>query len=107
VIGVLDLNGFSNSVGSLTGNGTVTNSGISAILTAGDISSTTFSGMLQNALHLTKVGSGTLILSGANTYTGNTTITAGTLQLGDGAAAAASLETYSTIATSPLTAAMW
>ncbi len=33
---------------------------------------------------LTKVGSQTLILGGANTYTGTTTISAGTLQLGSG-----------------------
>ena len=33
---------------------------------------------------LTKIGSGTLALDAANSYSGGTTITAGTLQLGDG-----------------------
>ncbi|TWS93196.1 autotransporter-associated beta strand repeat-containing protein, partial [Reyranella sp. CPCC 100927] len=33
---------------------------------------------------LNKIGPGTLILTGANTYSGGTTITAGTLQLGNG-----------------------
>lgn len=37
-----------------------------------------------NGTSLTKQGAGTLILSGANTYSGGTTIAAGTLQLGDG-----------------------
>ena len=45
----LDLNGFSNSIGSLAGTGTVTNNGAGATLTAGgDNASTTFSGVLQN-----------------------------------------------------------
>jgi outer membrane autotransporter protein len=35
---------------------------------------------------LTKTGAGTLILTAGNTYTGGTTISAGTLQLGDGGA---------------------
>lgn len=34
--------------------------------------------------HLEKVGAGTLILTGNNTYTGSTVIAGGTLQLGDG-----------------------
>ena len=33
---------------------------------------------------LTKAGSGSLILSGANTYNGSTIISAGTLQIGNG-----------------------
>ncbi|MGE8658230.1 MAG: autotransporter domain-containing protein [Achromobacter sp.] len=37
-----------------------------------------------NGKSLTKAGAGTLILTGANRYTGGTTIAGGTLQLGDG-----------------------
>ena len=45
--------------------------------------------MLQNGtgtLALTKSGTGTLTLTGTNTYTGGTTISAGTLQLGNAGA---------------------
>jgi len=42
----------------------------------------TYGGIIAGASPLTKAGTGTLIVSGANTYTGVTTIGAGTLQLG-------------------------
>ena len=90
----LDLNGFSNTVGSLAGGGNVTNTGATpVILTAGgDNTDTTFSGTLTNGtlpvslLGLTKTGNGKLILTGTNTYTGGTTISGGTLQIGNGGA---------------------
>jgi autotransporter-associated beta strand protein len=53
--------------------------------------STTFSGILQNAGSITKVGSGTLILSGANNYTGGTTVSGGTLQMNSANATSASV----------------
>ena len=85
---ILDLNGYSNTIGSLAtgfpGSGIVTNSGGSpATLTTGnDGTSTNFSGVIQDGtsqLSLVKIGSGTQTLSGLNTYTGTTSINAGTL----------------------------
>ena len=82
--GTVDLNGNNDSIDALAGNGTVdTVSGGSPILTVGNNdNSGTFSGSLQNTagtLALTKNGNGTQTLSGANTYTGATTLNAGTL----------------------------
>ena len=82
----LDLGGFNQAIGSLAGAGTVTDNGAPATLTTGaNNTSTIFSGVIQDgtgALSLTKSGTGTLILSGTNTYTGATTINGGTLAAG-------------------------
>ena len=80
----LDLGGFDNNIGSLAGAGTVRNSGsTNARLRVGDDNtSTTFSGLMQDGgapLALTKRGSGTFTLSGANTYTGTTNLRDGIL----------------------------
>jgi autotransporter-associated beta strand protein len=73
----IDLAGTDQTVGSLSGNGTVTNSGPgAATLTAGvDNSSTLFSGTIENgaaATGLTKAGTGVLTLSGSSSYSGAT-----------------------------------
>ena len=44
----------------------------------------TFPGLISGAGSVSQIGSGTTILTADNTYTGGTTIAAGTLQLGDG-----------------------
>ena len=46
----------------------------------------TLPGSISGSGSLTKQGSGTLVLSGTNTYSGGTTITAGVLQAGNGSA---------------------
>jgi autotransporter-associated beta strand protein len=87
--GILNLNGVSQQIGSLSGNGLV---GLAnALLTVGDATSTSFSGSIRDTANagaagattiggrVTKVGAGTLTFTGASTYTGATTISAGTL----------------------------
>ena len=65
--------------------------GSKQLTVGGNNLSTEVSGVIQDSGtaggtggSLVKVGAGTLVLSGANTYSGPTTITAGTLQLGNG-----------------------
>lgn len=101
VDGTLDLAGFSANRGVLSGSGTITNSASATTSTltvgTGAIGTTTFSGVIQNGggtVALTKVGTGTLILSGANTYTGVTSINEGTLRL-DSAGALGTVGTIS------------
>src|SRR5208283_2425793 len=48
------------------------------------LSNATFSGTLDGQLALTKVGAGTVTLSGASTYSGPTVISAGTVALSGG-----------------------
>ncbi|SFS06523.1 autotransporter-associated beta strand repeat-containing protein [Dyella sp. OK004] len=59
-------------------------------LTLGDITSSTFAGTIGGTGGIVKQSSGMLTLSGANTYTGGTTINAGTLALGIGGSLSAS-----------------
>lgn len=61
--------------------GDVANNGILAF-DRSDISR--FAGAINGTGAVRQIGTGTTILSGANSYTGGTTIAAGTLQLGDG-----------------------
>ncbi len=80
--GTLDLNGTSQSVGTLSGTaGTITNGGAAATFTFGNGNgSGTFAGVLAagaTTLNVTKTGSGTVTLTGTNTFTGNLTVTGG------------------------------
>jgi fibronectin-binding autotransporter adhesin len=85
--GTFDLAGYASTITDLSGSagGTITtSSNTSVTLTVGGANSTQFDGTIANAagtLNLTKTGAGTLTLGGANTFTGTTTIAAGSIAL--------------------------
>jgi fibronectin-binding autotransporter adhesin len=84
----LDFTTGTISFGSLSGAGSIQGNnaaGIKTISAGGLNTDTTFSGAIgggAGVIALTKVGTGTLTLSGNNTYAGPTTIDAGTLAIG-------------------------
>lgn len=86
--GTFDLYGSSETVGNLAGGGGVVDNtapGTSASLTLNN-GNGTFGGTLQNSgagatLALVKAGTGTFTLSGANSYSGGTTVSNGVLAL--------------------------
>jgi len=65
-------------VGSLEGDGLVFLGPVKLVVGSNGLS-TTFSGVIEDTGELTKLGNGTLTLSGANTYTGGTTVSDGVL----------------------------
>ncbi len=79
--GVLDLNGFDLSMGSLSGSGGEVALG-GADLTLVQTSDSSFSGVISGSGGLIKQGDGLLLLSGANSYSGTTRIDGGTLRQG-------------------------
>jgi autotransporter-associated beta strand protein len=88
--GTLDLNAFNETIGGLSSNGTIQNqaTGTSTLTIGSGNTTSTFNGTIRNnsgvgsgVVALTKTGTGTLTLSGTNSYTGTTTVSAGTLNL--------------------------
>ncbi len=90
-------------VNKIEGSGTIrtgfTGAGYNNLTIGVDNGSSDFSGVIQNnpthVGNVVKAGTGTIALGGANTYTGTTTVSGGTLQLGNGGASG-SLATAST-----------
>ncbi|MDZ4288352.1 MAG: autotransporter-associated beta strand repeat-containing protein, partial [Prosthecobacter sp.] len=93
--GVLDLNGNDQTVAELNNPITPTTAGVASgfvtnssttvhKLTVGNgvVAPFAYSGLIQHNIALTKIGGGIMTLNAANTYVGNTTISAGGLTLG-------------------------
>jgi|28_taG_2_1085356.scaffolds.fasta_scaffold00006_30 outer membrane autotransporter protein len=82
--GTLVVYSQSLTIGSLGGTGgTVDIRSGQTLTTGGDNTSTTYNGVILGSGQLTKQGAGNFILTGNNTYSGITTVSAGTLQIGD------------------------
>ena len=86
--GILDFNG--GTLEALAAEGGIVSSELVAVNAGGatfladPATTSTLSGAMDGSGALTLTGSGTLILTGANSYGGGTTISGGTLQLGNG-----------------------
>ncbi len=82
--GILDLNDYDNSIGSLSG-GNATKGhvdlGTATLTTGSNDLSTNYGGIIYGTGGVTKVGTGTMTLSGENTYSGTTTISEGVLAI--------------------------
>ena len=93
IVGAVSLNPQTNSGGNTYQIGSLASANTSAALNGGSSgratysvggldTSTTFAGTINGNAALTKVGVGTQTLTGTNTYTGATTVSAGALQVG-------------------------
>jgi fibronectin-binding autotransporter adhesin len=108
---IFDLNGYSDTINGLTIGGAaagarITNSvtGASVLTVGANDTTSSFSGIINDGgvgktLSLTKIGSGTLTLSGNNTYMGATTVDQGVLSISGGYLSAATTINIATGAT--------
>ncbi|MBN9541180.1 MAG: autotransporter-associated beta strand repeat-containing protein, partial [Alphaproteobacteria bacterium] len=82
--GTFDLDGNAQTIGALSGTSGTVALGNGGVLTVDQSSNTSFAGVIAGDGSLIKAGSGTLVLDGANTYTGGTIVNAGILRMGAG-----------------------
>jgi autotransporter-associated beta strand protein len=78
-----DMNGISDTIDGLAGGGAVKLDG-TRLTVGGNNGGGTFTGVISGAgsgSRLRKIGTGTLVLGGSNTYVGTTTVSAGTMRL--------------------------
>jgi autotransporter-associated beta strand protein len=73
------INGISSTATSPLNNIVTDNLGGGGLIIGDSDATSTFGGIIQNSVVLTKIGTGTITLSGPNTYTGDTIVKAGRL----------------------------
>jgi autotransporter-associated beta strand protein len=82
---ILDITGFDTQIGSLTGGGVnggnITLGAATLSVGGNNTSPAAYGGVISGTGAVTKIGTGTLTLSGLNTYTGKTTIGNGTVSV--------------------------
>jgi len=88
--GTVEMQGWPDAVGALSGAGEVDLGSGGSLTVGGNDTPATFSGEIAGDGDLVKTGTSTFVLSGVNTYTGNTLIEEGTL-LVDGSIGAGSV----------------
>lgn len=76
--GTLDLNGYDLTMASLSGSSGALALGTAA-LSVNQSAASSYGGAISGTGSLAKAGTGTLVLTGTNTYSGQTTVSAGTL----------------------------
>ncbi len=93
--GLLNVNGFSATLGGLAGTGNLALGG-GSLTVGGNGNTTTYAGSLSAGIALVKTGSGMLALTGSNSYSGGTTLNQGILSIASDAALGAVPGTPST-----------
>ena len=78
---ILDLNGVSDTVDSITGSGSVRLGGGTLTVDENTVNARVFSGAISESGDFAKEGTHLLVLTGNNTYTGTTTLGGGTLRV--------------------------
>ena len=84
--GTLQL-GNGGATGSISGSGAITNNGTMAFNRSDTVTQGTDFGIISGTGAVVQAGSGILVLTNTNSYTGATTVASGTLQLGNGGTA--------------------